>query len=84
MMADFKIQNLNNFSVGSIMVRCTYAIETISSHTIEANEHTLTKTIEPAETSDLTNVNMGAIRPDVRATQCRVAQYDRANPPRQF
>jgi hypothetical protein len=33
MLADFKIQNLNAFSVANIVVRCTYAIQTVSSYT---------------------------------------------------
>jgi hypothetical protein len=63
MLADFKIRNLNTFSVENVVVRCTYAIQTFSSYSVEANEQTLAQTIEPAATSDLTNVNMGANRP---------------------
>ena len=75
MLADFKIQNLNAFSVANIVVRCTYTIQTFSGYSVEGNEQTLTQALDPAATTDLTNVNMGAIRPDITTTQCRVVQY---------
>ena len=75
MLADFKIQNLNAFSVADIVVRCTYAIQTFSGYSVEGNEQTLTQAIDPAATSDLTNVNMGAIGPDITTTQCGVVRY---------
>ena len=41
MLADFRIENLNTFSVANFVVRCTYALQTFSGYSVESKEQTL-------------------------------------------
>ena len=76
LLANFKIQNLNAFSVANIVVRCTYAFQTFSSYYAGSKERKLTQAVDAAATLALKNVNMGAIRPEFTTTRCQVVDYE--------
>ena len=76
MIADFKIKNNTDSAVKDIEITCKGFTE--SGTKIDSNTRTIYKIIQPGETLEIIDYNMGYLHTDVKSSGCYTVSFEKA------